>query len=674
MKKLVLFALTLFAAVSRTVGAAASVGNTQSTSYTYAWNVNGALQISQDAYLPSDRLMDLGIFGAQDMYVSGKMLYVADTGNRRALSVNLDTGRVITIGQGILNTPRGISADSAGRVYVADTDKAYRFSADGRLEFTFEKPTTPNFGRNERFNPVKLAPSDDGGVYIVSEGTTAGIIYINGKGDFLGYFASNNVDLSLSQKIMNAVLTEEQKARFLKVRPSSYAHIFRGADGLIYTVNRGSGVSIKKHSINGLDLFAGRGIPTVLNDVGDICVTDDGRMFAVEYGSGLVVEIQNEGYLLCSFGGLPDGSEREGLFAAPTGVGVDSDGNLYVLDETRNFIQAFEPSSNQRRLYAAINLYENGEYTQSRAVLEELLKFNNTSLLAHMYIGRCYSQLGDYEIAAGHFRTGNEMQSYYSNAFWEQRNIWLQNNLGSFFLALLLFMALWTIIKRADKRAAILDFARAAKERAARVKFLSDLGRMRYAAAHPIDNAYNIKRGVTGGYGSGFAIYGLLFVLFVLSQVGMGFIYSIPIERFSIVSAFLYFTAALGMFVVLHYYIASINDGNGTLRDIFLCVAYGFSPVVLFMPFVVLFANVATFNEAFIIHIGTGALILWSVVNIVAALIEVHEYTFRETAVSLLITFFFMVVAVLAGTIFYVLLKQIYDFFYEIITEVGMRV
>jgi DNA-binding beta-propeller fold protein YncE len=674
MKKIAAWCITLALTLALPAGAA---GGARSTSHTYAWDVTGALQISQDAYRPAGRMMDLGIFGAQDLFVLGHMLYIADTGNRRGLAVNLETEEVLEIGVGLLDTPRGISADPPGRIYVAAKERAYRFSPQGDLEFTFQKPTTPNFGANEKFNPVKIAPGDGGGVYIISEGTTAGIIHISGEGEFLGYFASNNVDMSTVQKIMNAVLTEDQKARFLKIRPSSYGQIFRGADGLIYTANRGDNVSIKKHAISGLDLFAGRAVGMNLRGVGDICVAEDGRMFAVESASGLIVEIQNDSYVLCVFGGTAGtagGSDREGLFASASGIGVDGQGALYVLDETRNFIQVFAPSANQQKLYAAIHAYEGGAYLEARDILEDLVKFNNTALLPHVYMGRCYSQLGDYAAAARHFKAGGMMKSYYSDAYWEQRNIWLQNNLGWVLGAVLLLLAARWALKALDRWRGIFKSARSWKAAAGRVKLLRDVAALKFALLHPIDNAYNLKHGLTGSYGAGLIAFGLLLCWFVLAQVGVGFIFSVPIKEFSAARAFGYFSVALGLFVVLHTLIAAIRDGGGTLRDVFLCVGYGFAPVILFFPFFIAAANVLTLNERFILDIGQAALIGWSLVNIVAGLIEVHEYTLGQMVAALLLTLFFMVVAVLAGSVLYVMLKQIYDFVVEIVTEVGLRV
>jgi DNA-binding beta-propeller fold protein YncE len=665
--------IPVFLAILILTGNVSVYARTSSTSFTYTLLTTGGVGISQDAYIPAGVLMDFGLNAAQDLFVLGMNMYVADTGNSRALVVDLNTMEYKVIGEGILANPRGIAADAEGRIFVADNQAVFRFNAYGELEFTFTRPTTPNFGRNEPFNPVKVAPSFGGGVYIVSEGTTAGIIFMNGLGEFLGYFASNNVDMSVTQRIMNAVLTEEQRARFLRIVPAVYANIFRGEDGLIYTINRGSGVRFRRHSISGIDLLSHSSGNFPLNDVGDIHVAADGRMYAVEQGTGIIYLLQNEGYLLSAFAGTSIPNERIGLFVQPSGIGVDANGRLFVLDQVRNFIQIFEPTPTQLKLYEAMALYEEGLYTESKEILQEMLIFNNASFLGHLYMGRINMQLLDFEGASYHFRIAN-LADLYSQAYWEIRNAWLQSNMTYILFGMLLLIVIWRVIKFADKRFGILSFTRKVQARLVKYRLYRDLTVVKYVLRHPIDNAYNVHVGITGSYTAGLIISALLFVIFIFAQVGMGFIFSVDIEFFSFMNAALYFVCIPLLFIGVNYYVASIYNGNGTFKEVFLSVVYGFTPVLLFMPFIILFANVSTLNEAFLIVIGIGFLLVWSVVNIFISLMEVHEYSFKETVKSLFITFFYMLVVVLALSILYMLGRQLFSFVREIIAEVLLRV
>lgn len=647
--------------------------STQSTSYTYTYSINGKLEIAQDAYLPTMLYLDLGLKEPQDLYIYDNKMYIADKGNKRVVVVNVDTSEVKSIGEGILEEPVGVSVDKDGRIYVADFKKSvvYRFNKDGALEFTFERPKTPNFGKNESFKPKKIAHADDGGVYIVSEGTTAGIIHLSGNGDFLGYFASNEVYVSIFQKLQDLFLTEAQKRVFLRRTPPAFGNIFRGYDGLVYTVNKGSGVNVKKHSINGLNMLKRTKTSIKLEDPADLYVCEDGRIYVLQ-GNGLVTELTNEGNLICTFGGNSEKTDRVGLFEVPRGIAVDKNDNVYVLDEQKGLIQVFTPTLIQLNIHKAIETYNNGLYSESKKLWEEVLRFNNTSFLAHLYMGRIYMQEMNYSKALEHFKIAG-VKDEYSAAFWEIRYIWLQEHLGKVLVMFLCLFIVGNIIKVINKRRNLFGFVKALKEKMLRHKLIFDIVNLKYAMYHPIDNAYDVKIGKRGSILSATIIYIMLFILLVLKQTASGYIFSVDVMEYSIINTLIAYVLIVGLFIVCNYLVGSIHDGNGTLRSLYIGTAYSFAPAIMLMPFVILLSNVATINESFFISGVTDIIICWCVVNILLMIAEIHEYEFSMAISNALITLFFMAVVILAGSMFYLFLRQVWNFVVELVMEVLIR-
>lgn len=647
--------------------------NTQSTSYTYTFSINGEVEVSQDAYLPAAVYLDLGLKDPQDLYIAGEKMYIADKGNKRILEVDLTNDSIRSIGEGILNQPTGVSVDNDGRIYVADygNEEAYRFDKNGNLEFTFKKPTTPNFGKNEGFKPTKITHADDGGVYIVSEGTTAGIIHMSGLGDFLGYFASNEVSVTIFEKLQDIFLTAEQKKSFLSRTPPSFGNIFRGHDGLIYTVNKGTDVSIKKHSINGLNMFDNKRFNIKLQEPADIFVTQDGRIYILQ-SDGHVIELTNDGDLICVFGGNSNKTDRIGVFEVPTGIAVDSSNNVYVLDAQKEIIQLFEPTAIQSGIHKALVDYNNGRYAESKEIFEEVLVFNSSSFLAHLYMGKLYMQEAEYHKAMEHFKIAN-VRPEYSTAYWEVRNIWLQENLATILLLLICATILLYIVKLIDKKKNIFDSIRRFKARLLKNKLIFDISNIKYALYHPIDNAYDVKVNTRGSIAAASIIYVLTFILLVFKQVGSGFIFSVDIMRYSIVYTLVSYVVLIALFIMCNYLVASLHDGNGTIRSLYIGLAYSFSPAILIMPFVILISNFATFNEAFFIWAADTFVLSWCAINIILTVMELHEYDFKPTIANLLLTLFLMVVVILATSMLYLFVKQIWDFVSELITEVLLR-
>lgn len=646
---------------------------TVSTSKTLAHTVNDRLMISQDAYLPTHIYLDLGLSQPQDLHVSDNTMYIADTGNKRILIVDLVTSEEFTVGEGILTQPVGVTTDEYGRIYVADSGNAevYRFNSRGQLEFVFTRPEIPTFGRTQGFKPSKVAAADAGGIYLVSEGNYAGIIHMNGIGDFLGYFASNKVSVTFTQRMQDIFLTEEQKKTFLGRTPPSFANIHRGYDGLIYSINRGNAVNVKKHSISGLDMFQDTARRTVFEEPVDLCVAPDGRIFILSM-NGRITELTYDGFLIASWGGSSNKSDRIGLFEVPTGIGVDSSGNVYVLDSQRAYVQVFSPTQVQLNIHRGLQSYNEGLYENSKKLWNEVLKFNNNSFLAHLYIGRTYLQMTDYEAALDHFQIAG-VRDYFSTAFWEIRNAWLQRNLA---LILFLLIALYVcamIIKFVSKRSSCFDFIWDAAAKLKRISAINDLVQIKYSIKHPILNFENIIDLKTGSFSSATFIYTLLFLILVFSQIGRGYIFSVSADDFSIWRTLTYYVVIIGLFIACNFYISAVNDGNGTVKTIYIGTAYSFSPVLIFMPFVILFSNFLTMNEAFLISASIGALLVWGLVNFVLMITVIHEYSFREALYNILMTLFFMGVVVLAVSLAYLLLNQVWEFVYAVFTEVVLR-
>lgn len=647
---------------------------TASTSNTVNEGVDGKPQITQDAYLPTGMFVDLGLKNAKDMFIDGRVMYIADSGNARILRVDLDTMLVTEIGRGLLVNPTGVAADEDGRIFAADYSArtVYRFSPDGEVEQTFERPTAASFGRKSNFIPLKVAPGDEGGVYIVNEGSTAGIVQMSGSGDFLGYFAANTVEMSLTDILMDIFLTDEQMRYTLGKTPASFSNIFRGSNRLIYTINRGTDALPKKHAVNGSNLLSTDSAFTIDEPV-DMAVTPDGRIVCLS-SAGRVYEYTQDGYFICSFGGNSNRTDRIGLFEAPSGIGVDSDNRIYVLDERRGYIQVFEPTQAQEGIYSATQDYNEGLYDESIEQLKSVLKYNDTSYLAHLFMGRNYLQKGDYQTAMDEFRTAQD-RAYYSEAYWEIRNLWLQDHTGMILLVFMIGFGLLLLVQGIRRiRPGFLRGDGAVRDRLLKIPLLRDLHALVPAMRHPIDNFYEIQIGSRGSVPAATLLYILAFVMLVLFQVGRGFIFSMPVAQFSLGSTLVYYLGCLGLFLAGNYFVCSINDGRGTFRLIYIGTAYALAPVFWIMPIVLLLSNFCAVDERFFIDLTLFIMLSWTLVTTYLMVMQIHEYSFRQATANLLLTLFFMVVAILVGSLLFLLCNQFVLFVREIITEVDLRV
>ncbi len=645
------------------------------TGYTFSPGATeDELSIIQDAYTPLGLFAALSLKSPQDMDVMNDVLYVADTGNKRVVALNLQEGTLRIIGEGLLRSPYGVAADAAGRVYVTDYQAgcAYRFSADGTLEMTYERPDSTAYASTSEFKPMKIAPIGDGGVYMVVDGSTSGIVQMNADGRFAGYFASNDVHISLYYRIRRLTVTKEQLAWFNLGETAAYGNIAMGGDGMVYAMRNGTGVDLQKLNYGGKNLFASLSGFYRIDNPADLCMAPDGSLFVIDQ-QGWISQYSRDGVLLYRFGGKMGSEMVTGLFQTPSGIGVDTQGNVYVLDKALNQIVAFQPTAYQRESQRGLESYYAGDYDQTIDIMSRVLNYHAGSEYAHRYLGKAYMHAGNYGQALEQFRLARDQKDY-SDAYWEVRNQWLAGN-GVWIIAGIALLALaWRLCRRlrGHRRAPYDSYTDS-------VRLSSQWQGLRphylwRAVTHPIDTAYEIKQRHMGGAGAAMVLFLAAFAAVTARLLGAGFLFSYSAEEFPILTYTAVFAAALALFCVSNFFITSINDGDGTLGMITSVLAYALVPLALGLPVLTLVYNALTYDEATVAHLLSAALYLFTAVNLSVMLMELHRYTLRQYLRSMILTVLLMILITLVASLIYLLGRQIVDFVRQIVLEVSIRV
>lgn len=538
------------------------------------------------------------------------------------------------------------------------------------MEQTFEKPDSVLYGENAKFSPRKVAPDGNGGVYIVVDGSVNGLVQMDANGEFLGYFASNQVNKSLYAKFLDVFLTEEQLSKFVSYTPDSFGNIFMGVDGLVYGTCMGLQRTIQKLSYAGTNIFAGRSDIYPLDNIVDICMSPDGYIYLLT-ADGMITEMTNEGHLLYCFGGKIEDAAYLGLTASPAGIGVDEAGRVYVLDKTSNVVHVYEPTETHREIIQALNCYKAGDYEQAKTILTRTLKYNSTSYFAHLYLGLTYMHNGEYEAAAVEFKEAKAW-SEYSEAYWDIRNTMLQQNLIVILVAVVAAFSALMIWKKKYPQPAYNSYRGLDIVKNQWQQYTPKI--IKRTVYHPIDTAYLLREGQMGhGYLAPILIIIIGYAVFSAWRLCSGPIFSTTLENYSLITNFVFYVALFGLFIGGHYLIVSILDGEGSLKMIVSAVSYAVLPFIVTFPIFTLIKNFLTLNEKLLMTTFETAVILLCFTILLIMLKIIHDYSVKKLIGTLLLTVFLMCLVVIFGSLLYVLCTQIVDFVMQIYTEVVIR-
>ena len=648
----------------------------QSTTYTYTLNIDGDAYVRmQDAYMPGGAMLaDIGLNAPEDLYWHDGCLYIADTGTGRIVRVNLADGSILSLGGGTLSRPTGVAVAADGRIFVADygADAVVVLSPEGDVLQTLTRPETVLYGRSP-YKPRRVDVDSFGNIYVISEGTHEGLLQFSPGGSFEGFFGANKTKgLSPVEWFQKTFYTDEQKDKMLFRTPPNIVSLDVSSRNLIHTVTQNDPAdAVKKLNLAGVNILPTAGSFRGENSYVDVAVQDNGFFYAIT-STGSIEEFDPDGELLLMFGGRAGASDRNGLTAVVSALEVGPDGTLYVLDKERTLVQTYQPTEFARLMHKAGEDFQAGQYAESLNSWETILRMNPMTRIAHYGLAQSQFQLGQYEEAAAHFRLIGQ-QAQYSDCFWELRTLWLRQSMGWILAGALLLAAVWFVLWLLGRKKNLFATPRSALQAfKSKHRLLRDVSVTPFALIrHPIDTLYDIKHGLQGSLAGASILYGAAFLMYFLVMLLTSFVFGGGISSWQ--NPWMLAVAVIlpaGVFVVGSYLISSINDGEGTLRQVYICFGYALSPYIVFSGIPIVLSHLFTTTESFVYELMITLILGYTALLVLLAIRECHDYSLKKTLSNVVLTLFFMILLVLALLILFILWRQVLAFFETLLEEV----
>lgn len=646
--------------------------------YTYS-SATRRFVFTQDAYVPLSISYDLAgvdLVDPKDLTIDANdNVYIADAGAQRIIKYSLVDDVVTLIGEGLLEEPTGVHVGQDGHVYVADfgAKKAYRFRHDKvldtyEMDIVYEKPlNTPYFQANDPFDPSKIVTDQGNNVYVLLAGNINGMAEFKNDGEFFGFFGGNQIPNTWDNILKYMLFDEEQRREWFQMIPKPVYNVAIDRDGLMLTTTKGDMGYLKLNIAN----FVYNKSVWGLDDIEDLFVGPYNTIFTINK-DGMITEYGPDGSVLFVFSGL-DQSNQKGLFKSPTGIAIDSKNNIYAIDDTYDALQIFIPTEFADLVHYAIELYQDGKYSESLGPWQEVLRMNSLFDLANKGIGDAYFAEMDYETAMAYYQVARD-ENGYSDAFWEVRNAYLLGSGSVIVTVLLSLLVLYFINLFTHATDVIKKPIGLLRSKLRAYKLYRELVFPFSIFKHPGDAYYGIKRENKGSNLSALIYLLLFFLAYMFFIFRTSFLFNpMIVTDISIFEQIITVFVPFVLFVVANYLVCSIRDGEGKFSDVFQGTAYTLLPMIITLPLVTIISNGLTYNESFIFSTLLTIGLIVTVIYMIIMVKEIHFYDMKPTIANILITIFTALMILAVVFIIYLLLSEVWTLFADIIREVTVR-
>ena len=590
----------------------------------------------------------------------------------------------------------GVYVAEDGRIIIADT-KNYRvliIRDDAEqgivLEHVIEKPVGVEIPLDLEFLPKRVTMDTKGYLYIVDLVGYYGMMVYDTEYNFKGFHGAYKASADLLENLKGWVtglfMTNEKAAASQKDYATAIIDVAMDSEGMIYTLSdpKSNTGQIKRLGLNGTQTLNFKsGFTTQSGDLlnfveqpkqyyekgssfaiscnlAAMAVDSQGFIYAADTNRNRLYVYDEECRMLSGFTIGFDQGDQVGTFKTICAIAV-SDDKLYVADSLDNQITIFELTDYGAMVKEADTLTINGQYAEAKPLWEQIIKLDANNQRAYEGLAKAYLAEEDYEQAMYYAEMGQDQQTY-SQAFEEVQKVWLSNNFWWIFIVCVLAVGVIAAILVISKKRKIINIKNDNLRTALSVPF------------HPFQAFQAIKMQKFTSVGLGF-LFVLVFYLAKVSQdLYGGFMYVIVDKaNYNALMTLIGSVGVLLLWVITNWGICMLNEGKGSLKEIFCMSAYSMTPMIAFSVIFTIGSHLipATATDTFGM-IGT-ILSIYTVLLLLIGMTVIHEYSFFKAMGMTIVTVLCMALAAFVMCSVVLLAQQFIVFIAGVVNEIRLR-
>ncbi len=196
-----------------------------------------------------------------------------------------------------------------------------------------------------------------------------------------------------------------------------------------------------------------------------------------------------------------------------------------------------------------------------------------------------------------------------------------------------------------------------------------------YCITHPMDGFWDLTHEKRGSI----AAANTILIVTIITRIASLYFSSFIVNEvyWPGVNIYLYIASivfVLALFCVGNWGLTTLFDGKGKLSQIYMASCYALTPYSLIQIPLIFFSNVITKDESAFYQVLGALSFVWAGMLIVAAMIQIHEYSVSKTVLFVIATIFAMLVLVFILLLFFSMISQGVSYFVSIYREISFRI
>lgn len=195
-----------------------------------------------------------------------------------------------------------------------------------------------------------------------------------------------------------------------------------------------------------------------------------------------------------------------------------------------------------------------------------------------------------------------------------------------------------------------------------------------YCITHPLDGFWDLTHEKRGSIAAANTILILTLLARILGLQYTSFLFNEV--YWPEVNIFLYIASIifpLALWCLGNWGLTTLFDGKGRLGQVYMATCYGMTPYPLIQFPLIILSNIVTVDEGAFYGVFSVLALVWAGLLIIAAMMQIHEYSLSKTILFTVASIFAMLVLVFILLLFFSMISQGISYFISLGREILFR-